>query len=266
MSEIPKDLSKFDEDGLPRYLDMLAAIGHTKHVGGSTATIELLNLCQVTPDKLVLNMGCGAGASTVFMVKTYGCRVVGVDIKDSMVEAAQKFARRKGVADMTEFRQADGQDLPFEDNTFDILVCESVNTFIPDRDKAASEYVRVVKPGGYVGINEGIWYKHPSEDLVDFINGLVGYPLEDPEVWEDMLKGAGLTGIIAKTYNTDMKEEARSQLGFLSVWDYLGILGKTIGMLFKDSYTRSLIKDARGTSLTEYAEYIGHGIFVGQVP
>ena len=45
----------------------------------------------------------------------------------------------------------DAQDLPFEDDRVDILICESVNTFVPDLDQVAKDYVRVVKPGWYVG-------------------------------------------------------------------------------------------------------------------
>jgi hypothetical protein len=55
MSEKQENI--FDEFGLPRYLDMQAEIGYTKHIGGVKATQELLVLCQVSQDKVVLNVG-----------------------------------------------------------------------------------------------------------------------------------------------------------------------------------------------------------------
>ena len=140
------DEALIDNQGLPRYLDMQAELGYTKHIGGSKATKELLELCEVSPEKVLLNVGCGAGGTTTFIVENCDCQVVGVDIKENMIESARNWAKRKGVVDKTEFRVGNAQDLPFEDNTFDILICESVNIFIPDKSKAMGEYKRVVKP------------------------------------------------------------------------------------------------------------------------
>lgn len=53
-----------------------------------------------------------------------------------------------------EFHVADAQNLPFDDNQFDVVICESVNAFVPNRAKAASEYVRVIKSGGFLGMSE----------------------------------------------------------------------------------------------------------------
>ena len=95
-------------------------------------------------------------------MQTYGCKVVGVDILPGMVENTQRWAEGKGLSGQLEFRVADARNLPFEDHQFDALISESVNTFIPDQERATREYVRVVKPGGYIGFNETIWGKEPS--------------------------------------------------------------------------------------------------------
>lgn len=79
-----------DEHGLPRYFDMQAKLGYTKHIGGSDATWELLEMCRISGEKTLLNVGCGAGTTTTFIVENYGSRVVGVDIKGNMVASAEK--------------------------------------------------------------------------------------------------------------------------------------------------------------------------------
>ena len=96
-------------------------------------------------------MECGAGTAATKIAMEYGCHLVGVDLLATMVESAREWAQRRGVEDRTEFQVGDAQDLPFEYDRFDILICESVNTFVPDLDQAAKDYVRVVKPGWYVG-------------------------------------------------------------------------------------------------------------------
>ncbi|MFX1555480.1 MAG: class I SAM-dependent methyltransferase, partial [Promethearchaeota archaeon] len=66
-------------------------------------------------------------------------------------------AKQEGVEDRVEFRTTDVLDLPFEVDRFDVVLCESVLAFIEDKPRAIRECVRVVKPGGYVGLNETFW-------------------------------------------------------------------------------------------------------------
>jgi SAM-dependent methyltransferase len=254
----------FDEYGLPRYLDIQAEIGYTKHIGGVKATRELLSLCQVNQDKVVLNVGCGAGGTTTYIVKNYGCHVVGADIKHNMAASAKKRAQKKGLSEKTEFIQADAQDLPFKGGSFDIVLCESVNTFIPDRVKAVSEYKRLVKPGGFVGLNEPVMLKTPSPAVAELIAGMVGHAILPTSVWEGLLHEVGLADIIVKTYANKMGAESRSQFGFFDLGDFVTLVSKSIKVLFKDRYTRSLIRQATASNPKEFIEYMGYSLCVGR--
>ena len=110
-----------------------------------------------------------------------------------MVEWAQKRAVRKGLQERCQFRVADAQQLPFEQATFDAMLCESVTAFVPDKLKALSEYRRVVKPGGYVGLNEGTWVKGvPPEDFITFIQRTMGgVNFLQPDEWRALLEESG---------------------------------------------------------------------------
>ena len=66
-----------DEHGLPRYFDMQAKLGYTKHIGGSDATRELLEMCRISGEKTLLNVGCGAGTTTPSSLKTTTVRCRG---------------------------------------------------------------------------------------------------------------------------------------------------------------------------------------------
>jgi cyclopropane fatty-acyl-phospholipid synthase-like methyltransferase len=126
-----------------QFFDFAAEVGLTKHLGGVEATEQLAELCHIEPGKYVLDVGCGAGATPAYLARRHGCRVMGVDISQRMIGRAQETARREGVAGQTEFRVADAQDLPFDDDTFDTVITESVAAFPEDKQRAASEYVRV---------------------------------------------------------------------------------------------------------------------------
>jgi arsenite methyltransferase len=116
-------------------------------------------------DSYVLIVGCGVGQTPCLIAEEIGCRVVGIDLSEGMVEKARERANKKGLEDKLEFRAADAQALPFEDTLFDAVLSESVNAFIPDKVKAMRQYARVTKPDGFIGINEVNWLSEPSPDL-----------------------------------------------------------------------------------------------------
>ena len=62
------------------YFNLLADIGHTKHIGGLKATARLMELIAPQSGDRVLDVGCGVGIAPVFMARQFGCYVTGVDI------------------------------------------------------------------------------------------------------------------------------------------------------------------------------------------
>jgi ubiquinone/menaquinone biosynthesis C-methylase UbiE len=248
---------------LPLYFDMQAEMGHTKHLGGRKATDILAELCHFGPGQTILYVGSGSGIPAAYLAEKHQCRIVGVDILPGMVSSAQNWAQKKGLADQLEFRVADARDLPFDNNHFDAVISESVNTFIPEREQAMAEYVRVVKPGGYVGMTEGIWIKEPSEELAKIINEAINQELKPTKEWETLFVESGLTELVVQTHPMGFRDEAKNQSSLLSISDYLRIFGKAILWLFKDAETRALIKYA-GSNPKQYFEYMGYGIYVGR--
>ena len=251
--------------GLPDYFDMQAAMGHTKHVGGWTATQELVEMVHLQKDQELLYVGCGAGTAATKIVQEYQCRLVGVDLLEPMVESARQWAQRRGVSERMEFRVADAQDLPFDDNRFDVLICESVNTFVPDLDKAGREYARVVKPGGYVGLNEAVWADAPPEAGSEALTALTGQTLRTSAEWMAMLDRAGLVNLVQCEYAVDLKSESRSQFGFLSFGDYMGILGRFLSNFLLDPYTRKLMRLALSEPKAIF-NHMAYGLYAGQKP
>ena len=87
------------EQGEGRFLDLQAAVGITKHVGGFAATDELLALCHAGRARDVLYVGCGVGVGPAYVARQFGCRVVGVDLSPAMVDWARLCIREQGVGD-----------------------------------------------------------------------------------------------------------------------------------------------------------------------
>ncbi|MFX0066877.1 MAG: class I SAM-dependent methyltransferase, partial [Candidatus Hermodarchaeota archaeon] len=141
-------------EGYETFWDLAAEMDFTKHMGGLKSTKELIDLCHINKETYVLDIGCGVGFTPCYLAKRVGCRVVGIDINAKMVEKANERAKRMRVEDKVEFKVANAQELPFEDNLFDVVIGESVIAMVEDKQRAINECMRVMKPGGYVGLNE----------------------------------------------------------------------------------------------------------------
>lgn len=96
----------------------------------------------------LLDLGCGYGGRTVWYAEhAQPASIVGVEIAESMVDRCRAFARRRG-HDEVEFRRAFAEDLPFEDDTFDIVLSYDVQEHVQDPARTLEEIARVLKPGG----------------------------------------------------------------------------------------------------------------------
>lgn len=94
-----------------------------------------------------LEIGCGTGYFTLNMLQDGVVReAVATDISPGMLDALQANARRVGVA--VETVACDAEDLPFEDDSFDLVLGHAVLHHIPHLDRAFSEFRRVLRPGG----------------------------------------------------------------------------------------------------------------------
>ncbi|MBA7483675.1 hypothetical protein ES707_19192 [subsurface metagenome] len=78
------------------YFELQVYVGTTKHMGGLKATKELIELCHIDKNTYVLDVGCGAGATPCYLAKRHGCRVVGVDISEGMIDRSNERTRREG--------------------------------------------------------------------------------------------------------------------------------------------------------------------------
>ena len=246
------------------YFELQAYVGTTKHMGGFETTQELIELCHVSGDTYVLDVGCGVGASACTLAKTYGCRVVGVDLRKSMIARSNERAQRERVEHLVEFKVADALDLPCEDALFDAVLCESVATFIEDKPRVVSELARVARLGGYAGLNEQFWLKPPPAEVVGHVRRVweIQSDLPMADDWRRMLESAGLKDVLLKTYRLDPRRES-SQVRRYSLGDMLRMFYRTLALYVRNPAFRAYMKKQRSLPMYVF-EYLGYGVFVGR--
>jgi len=246
--------------------DFQAEVGLTKHPGSLEATEELVESCRIDEGKYVLDIGCGVGVTPCYLAKRHGCTVVGVDISQRMIERSKERAKRDGVEDRVEFRVADAQSLPFEDDLFDVVIGESVTAFPEDKQRAVNEYVRVIKPGGYVGLNESTWIKAPPPaELVEWVSQDLSGNAEvlSADGWVGLLEGSGLRDIVVRTYEISPRGEAASVIRRYGLRNMLGIWCRALSMYVRNPASWAMLK-AAGAMPKNAFEYFGYGIYVGR--
>jgi arsenite methyltransferase len=139
-------------------------------VGKFHARDRLLDELPWRGDEIVLDVGCGRGLLLVACAKrVLRGRVIGVDLWRTEDQSGNRpdltwaNARAKGVAERIELKDGDARDLPFPDDTFDVVVSSLTLHNIGDtagRARAVSEIARVVKPGGRVRLLD---FQHTDE-------------------------------------------------------------------------------------------------------
>jgi SAM-dependent methyltransferase len=102
----------------------------------------------ITSNQHVLEVASGSGGPAIYLATKSGCQLTGIDANASGIETATALARAASQSDKVNFILADASKrLPFEDNTFDGLLCVDAMNHLPDRLAILKEWNRVLRPG-----------------------------------------------------------------------------------------------------------------------
>ena len=110
---------------------------------------RLVAACGIGPGMRVLDVAAGTGNAAVEAAKT-GADVVASDLTPELFDAGRRRAEAAGVE--LEWVQADAENLPWEDESFDVVMSSIGVMFAPHHQAAADELVRVCRPGGTIGL------------------------------------------------------------------------------------------------------------------
>src|SRR6476646_1293448 len=111
---------------------------------------ELAEALEIVPDERVLDVACGSGNGSLAAARRAWGNTVGADFVPALLERGRERAAAERLD--VEFVEADAQDLPFTEGSFDVAMSIFGAMFAPDQGKAASELLRVVRPGGRIGM------------------------------------------------------------------------------------------------------------------
>lgn len=187
-----------------------ALLGDSFHPGGTRLTERTGDLLGLAPNSHVLDVAAGRGTSAFSLASVFGCRVTGIDLSEQNVSAARAEAEAQQLTDRVQFQLADAECLPFPDSSFDAIICECAFCTFPGKDLAAAEFVRVLRPGGHVGISD----LTRSEATLPDLEGLLAWiacigdalPLRN---YASVLENAGLSLVTTEAHDDVLEEMVR---------------------------------------------------------
>jgi len=248
------------------------------NIGGASSMDKLIEMCGINGDSEVLEVGCGTGGNACYVARATGCHVTGIDIAEHMVAEAKNRAEKEGLADRVTFSVGDAYNLKYPDEVFDSVVTVFVSQFL-DLERAFPEFLRVLKPGGRLGINEMSKMDAIPAEAVERVKygeqvfrDLTGLPfnIRSNEEWMTQMRAAGYeeaactmsTGV---SYNLNTISEFGGWLKLLGTLAELAVLAARSSKLRKRMAT---ISKGKGVLLRDKiaSKYIGYILCVGAKP
>jgi SAM-dependent methyltransferase len=125
--------------------------------GGEDLYRQIALLADLSPGMELLDVACGKGIALEFFVREYEVHGTGVEEDPFLIAQAEAHFRETGLAGNAGFQGAPSSDLPFRDETFDVVVGEVGLAATVDPRDAIEELVRVTRPGGRLALVQLVW-------------------------------------------------------------------------------------------------------------
>ncbi|MFZ3589594.1 class I SAM-dependent methyltransferase [Bacillus sp. DJP31] len=180
------------------YSDLLAMFGiGGAHPGGLALTRAILSELPLNQDTYFLEVGCGTGQTTAYIMSNHPCKLFAVDNHPLMISKAKK--RLQFGHEKVELLEASAEQLPFKDQMFHYVLSESVTVFTNIKE-SVNEYFRILKNNGELILIEMTLNQPLDQDEAkELIQFYKLNQLNTEADWIDLLKEAGFKDVVAHT-------------------------------------------------------------------
>ena len=156
---------------------------------------RFISWLQVGPQHHIVEVASGSGGPARYLAESTGCRVTGIDANESGVETATQSLTETSLSGRVTFTLADANTrLPFDDNSFDGLVCIDAMNHLPNRLEVLREWQRILRPGRRAVFTDPVLISGPVTNDELALRSLVGvFLFVPPGINEQLIAEAGFT-------------------------------------------------------------------------
>src|SRR5262249_4481644 len=162
-----------------------------------------------------LDVGSGIGGAAFHLAKTYGAKVIGIDLAEEMVAAAHERALQLGMKDLVQFVLGDVLEVKFG-QTFDIIWSRDAFMHISDKARLLSRLYDLSAPGGRLVITDYARGRTPGSPEFEKYIETTGYNVVEPEAYGRLLRAAGFTDVIVDDATARFIEILKSEISQLT--------------------------------------------------
>lgn len=204
--------------------------------GGADLYRQVARLMELAPGMELLDVASGLGVPLEFFVREFGVHGTGIEEDPHLLAAAEAHVRGEGLTGRLSFQKASPGDLPFRDETFDVVVGEVGLAARVDPKEAIRELARVTRPAGKVALIQLVWKAPVDLERRRILSDHLGArPLMSVEV-RRVLMDSGVTDLVTEDW-TDEDTAFRQQVKMpfpdfselFSLREKLGILRRAWG-------------------------------------
>lgn len=180
--------------------NFLAKLGKKKlRPGGAAATNWLIRQAKLDRNSHVLEVACNMCTTSIQLARQYQCRITGIDMDTRALEKARANIREANLEGFIQVQQGNALNLPFEDESFDVIINEAMLTMLNGtaKLKAVAEYFRVLKPGGLLLTHDITLTKDHAGETLSELHQTIHVRVEPlpTNQWEQLFYGAGFNKV-----------------------------------------------------------------------
>ena len=172
------------------YTDFIALLKETNRCPGGKKTIRRIReLLHIDKNSKILDVGSNTGFTSLEFARITPALIYGIEISEACVEASNKILSEdiEDIKSRVNFQLANAYDIPFKENTFDIIMVGGATSFMARKNIAISEYFRVLKPWGFLVMSPLTYHKDPPVAITDSVGEILNNRI-NPMKKEDWLK------------------------------------------------------------------------------
>ncbi len=174
---------------------------------------RFLKWLELSPEKTLLDVGCGTGGPAVRIAAITGCSLVGIDVHEQALATAISLASQRRLAERADFRCADAnQPMPFYDAGFDAITSIDAINHLCNRPLVIAEWSRLLKPGGRLLFTDPITLTGPMTNSEIAARSTAGdYLFVPPGYDEHLIAQAGLQLLMSEDVSLNVVNVAEAR-------------------------------------------------------